>query len=288
MATISLPAATNINVVSTTVEYSQKENLLESPGSYLTQASILVYDDILRFQRSSNGYMSDSDINNFNYNEFEGNVLWFMDELVGIESDWDKIASPGIEGNTAYGYVQFTKDSVETAVSRYQGHLKRFNDRRKIRDWTPFGYPLGTRMKTPSWINKLDGDINGRLIGTMMTYDYNHEKNMAELTYDQMLALAFVHLHSLKSKDSNFVLLSKGDITGAKDLYKNNHHTNPDAATLTRLEGFFQIHGKTAPSLITKDRIVEPPTESAFDDLTKIIGETFTKLVNTVKSWFGW
>jgi hypothetical protein len=283
---ISLPAKTQINVVSTTSEHSAKSNLTELPGSYLTEATMLVYDDILRFQNSTDA--PTANVSNFNYNEFEGNVLWFMDELVGIESDWKKDASPGIKGNTAYGYVQFTEDSVETAVNRYIGHLERFNKRRKTRDWTPFGYPLGTRMKTPKWIRKLDGDINGRLTGTMMTYDYNHEKNIAELTYDQILALAFVHLHSKKSKDSNFVLLAKGDITAAKDLYKNNHHTNPDEATLNRLTGFFKVWAKKAPSHDAKSMPVSPPTESAFSDLITLTSETFTKVVNTVKSWFGW
>ena len=129
MATISIPAATHINVVATTFDYSQKSNLgTIRTGSYLSQASMLVYDDILRFQNSTDA--PTADVSNFNYNEFEGNVLWFMDELVGIESDWKKDASPGIKGNTAYGYVQFTEDSVETAVNRYIGHLERFNKRR--------------------------------------------------------------------------------------------------------------------------------------------------------------
>ena len=285
-STVSLPAKTQINVVSTTSEYSAKSNLTELPGSYLTQATILVYDDILRFQNSVNN--PTADVSNFNYNEFEGNVLWFMDELVGIESDWKKDASPGIEGNTAFGYVQFTKDSVKTAVSRYIGHLERFNKRRKTRDWTPFGYPLGTTMKTPNWIKKLDGDINGRLIGTMMTYDYNHEKNMAELTYDQILALAFVHLHRKESKDSNFVLLAKGNITAAKDLYKNNHHTNPDAATLNRLTGFFKYHIKSAPNLVHKLAEFSPPTLIATTVLAELKTSRYQKVIDTVKGWFGW
>ena len=64
---ISTPAKTQINVVATTFDHSAKSNLGQiRTGSYLSQASMLVYDDILRFQRSSDGYMSDSDINNFN------------------------------------------------------------------------------------------------------------------------------------------------------------------------------------------------------------------------------
>ena len=64
---IPTPAQTNINVVASTTDYSQKSNLTESPGSYLTQATVLVYDDILRLQKGPDGYMSDSDIKAFHY-----------------------------------------------------------------------------------------------------------------------------------------------------------------------------------------------------------------------------
>jgi len=225
---ISTPAKTQINVVATTFDHSAKSNLGQiRTGSYLTQASMLVYDDILRFQRSSDGYMSDSDINNFNYNQFEGNILWFMDELVGMESDWIQDASPGIEGNTAYGYVQFTEESVETAVNRYIGHLERFNARRNTRDWEPYSIKRGETLPIPEWLITLKNSTK------------THKEKLDALTYDEMLALAFVHLHSKDSKDSNFVLLSQGDIYASKELYKNNHHTNPDAATLSRMEDFW-------------------------------------------------
>ena len=225
---ISTPAKTQINVVATTFDHSAKSNLGQiRTGSYLSQASMLVYDDILRFQRSSDGYMSDSDINNFNYNQFEGNILWFMDELVGMESDWIQDASPGIKDNTAYGYVQFTEDSVETAVNRYIGHLERFNKRSADRGWEPYSIKKDETLPIPEWLTILKNSTK------------THEEKLDALTYDEMLALAFVHLHSKKSKDSNFVLLSEGDIDASKELYKNNHHTNPDAATLTRLESFF-------------------------------------------------
>ena len=52
-STVSLSAPTNINPVATTTEYSQKSNLPPNAiaGSYLTQATVLVYDEILRYQR---------------------------------------------------------------------------------------------------------------------------------------------------------------------------------------------------------------------------------------------
>jgi hypothetical protein len=168
-----------------------------------------------------------ADISRFNYNEFEGNILWFMDELVGMESDWIQDASPGIEGNTAYGYVQFTEESVETAVNRYIGHLERFNARRNTRDWEPYSIKRGEILPTPEWLTTLKNSTK------------THEEKLDALTYDEMLALAFVHLHSKDSKDSNFVLLSQGDIYASKEIYKNNHHTNPDTATLSRMEDFW-------------------------------------------------
>ena len=115
------PKSTRINVeaaVSTDKlnPYYTKRNLNEKPGSFLKEATMLVYDDILRFQRGASGYMDAAEIDAFTWTEFEGNVLWFMDELVGMESDWLRYAKA--ESTTAFGYVQFTEDSVETAVNR--------------------------------------------------------------------------------------------------------------------------------------------------------------------------
>ena len=200
MASIILPTSATINVVATTANYSQKSNLgTIRTGSYLSQASMLVYDDILRFQRGPSGYMSDLDINSFHYYQFAGNVIWFMDELVGIESDWIKNASA--KSTTAYGYVQFTEDSVDTAVTRYIEHLKTFNARKDTRDWHPYGIPGGTEIETPIWLTTLKNSTK------------THEEKLDALTYDEMLALAFVHLHRKESKDSNFVLLGSFSTT---------------------------------------------------------------------------
>jgi hypothetical protein len=274
---ISTPALTNINVVATTTEYSQKSNLGNArPGSNLTQATVLVYDDIMRFQKGPKGYMSDLDINGFVYDQFAGNVIWFMDELVGIESDWKKIASPGIKDNTAYGYVQFTEDSVETAVNRYIGHLERFNARKDSRLWQPWGIPHGTEIPTPLWLTTLKNSTK------------THKEQLDLLTYDQTIALAFVHLHSKASKDSNFALLAQGDADAAKEIYKNNHHTNPDAATLSRLTGFFKYHIRTAKSLTQKIMEHTPAGLLATNLLQQIKTSRYQKVIDTVKSWFGW
>ena len=79
----------------------------------------------------------------------------------------------------------------------------------------------------------------GQLVGTYYIQNYNHKNELDKLTYDQVLSLAFVHLHRSDSKDYNFVQLAKGNADIAKEIYKNNHHTNPDAATLSRMEDFW-------------------------------------------------
>lgn len=256
MASITLPTAATINEISTTSDYSQKSNLgTAATGSFLIQAIQLVYDDILRFQTSKDGYFTDAELADFKYNAFEGNALWFMDELIGIESDWQQNASPGIKGNTAYGYGQFTEASVPTAVNRYLGHLERFNLRRirlfnKVdRGWAPYGIAPDQKLEIPKFIQRLNSAIVGDLILFSYNPYYEHKKFLDELTYDQYCALVFVHLHRKESKDSNFRLLSFGDVTAAKEIYKSNHHTSPDAATLNRLDSFFKIHYKPATLL---------------------------------------
>jgi len=288
---ISTPTKTQINHVATAREYSQKQTFINisgnRTGTFLTQATVLVYDDILRFQKGPSGYFTAAEIADFDYDEFAGNVLWFMDELVGMESDWIKTASPGITGNTAYGYVQFTVDTVETAVNRYLGHIERFNDRKDIRGWQPWGVPKGSEMITPLWLIRLNAQIKA---GT-----YKHEYELNKLTYDQTVALAFVHLHSAAvSKDSNFRLLSKGDVTAAKTIYSKNHHTNPDAATLLRLNvtngGFFRIHYVPATTIISvvKSMPISQSAHLLYDMTVKeIINSKYKDVVNKIKSWFG-
>jgi len=218
MASITLPTAATINVVATTSDYSAKKNLgTNATGSYLKEATILVYDEILRFQRGriENGLEMTHDltptmIDDFNYDNFEGNVLWFMDELVGTESDWISTASNN--ETTAYGYVQFTEPSVKTAVTRYEYHIDQFNTRKDNRDWKPYSIEKGEKLEYPEWLTTLKNSTK------------THKENLDALTYDQQLALAFVHLHSKESWDYNFVQLAKGDVAAAKTLYTDNHH----------------------------------------------------------------
>ena len=133
MATLTLPSAHSMNAVypiamptATSSEYYTKTvNLKETAGSFLAEATMLVYDEILRYQRDvefTHG-LDEGQLAAFDYDAFEANVLWFMDELVGIESEWIKDAENPETG--AYGYVQFLDvDSVETAVNRYRYHIE--------------------------------------------------------------------------------------------------------------------------------------------------------------------
>ena len=232
---------------------AKTENLKEEQGSMLTQATMLVYDEILRYQRDvayTHGLTAEL-VDEFHYDDFAANVGWFMDELVGMESDWKKEASPGIEGNTAYGYAQFTEESVKTAVNRYIYHINQFNSRSILgrRDWQPRGYTNGdgifdgTKLRRPQWLIDLNYKLHDQQSGgTVYPATYDHKTDLDALTYDQVCALAFVHLHSKTSKDYNFVQLAKGDTTAAKEIYTRNHHTKPDADTLKRLEKFFLLH----------------------------------------------
>jgi hypothetical protein len=257
MALLTLPTAATTNPVSTVADYAAKSNLTEISGSFMTEATMMVYDEILRFQRGSAGYthgLTKEAVDAFEYDAFAANVLWFMDELVGLESDWIKTAAN--DDSSAYGYVQFTEPSVKTALTRYRYHIEKFNSRSILgrRDWEPYGYKNskylgGTKMEYPIWFTKIEQlmeTVTGGIISSMVKPMYNHEKHLAELTYDQMLALAFVHLHSKTSKDYNFVQLAKGGqdaVTAAIEIYEDNHHTKAsDNKTQTRIALFFKLH----------------------------------------------
>ena len=265
---LAIPAHSTQRHEATALEYKAKKTFIDSgarAGSYMTQAVVLVYDDILRFQTGPNAYFKLNEVADFNFDYFKGNSIWFMDELVGMESDWkynaEAAVTSGDKNLTAYGFVQFTKDTVETAVNRYIGHIKRFNIRKDNRGWQPWAIPAGSEMQIPFFVNRIKIAIDAG--------KYDHKFELGRLTYDQQIALAFVHLHRETSKDSNFRLLSMGDVDAAKTIYKNNHHTNPKAATLLRLNvtkqpgldkdgktipgtqpGFFRVHYVPAPTLL--------------------------------------
>ena len=252
MTAVSIPAFSLQYDLATALDYKSKHHFINTSaknGGAMFQAVVLMYDDIQRVQTGPEKYFNSSELDTFIFHEFENNSIWFMDELVGIESDWKKHASN--DDSTAYGYVQFTEASVQTAVNRYRYHIDKFNSRSILgrRDWQPHGYINaelllgGTKMKYPEWLIKIETALTGDLISLGSNPYYVHKKDLSELTYDQMLALAFVHLHREDSKDYNFVQLAKGDLKAAKALYENNHHTNAgDKKTQARIALFFKLH----------------------------------------------
>lgn len=285
---LSIPTQSQINVVATISDYPQKINLKEHAGSYLDQAAMLVYDDIQRFQTGPKKYFTAQELADFDYHHFVGNVFWFMDELTGMECDWDRTSSPGIKGNTAYGYSQFTNATVETAVNRYISHLESFNKRADTRNWKPYGVPIGTTVKTPAFITNLKNKISA---GT-----YVHKTELDALTYDQTIALAFVHLHSKNSKDSNFRLLSQGSVTAAKAIYIKNHHSAKEGADISKTElrlnetagGFFKIHYVPAPKIIPKQvAIVKEPLLTEEVTAVVIIDSWYVAVAKAIKAFFG-
>ena len=50
-------------------------------------------------------------------------------------------------------------------------------------------------MEYPDWLITLERKVNNALIGTVMDPgDYDHKADLSVLNYDEMAALAFVHL----------------------------------------------------------------------------------------------
>ena len=170
MASITLPTAATINEISTTSDYSQKSNLgTAATGSFLI---LVVWDN-----ESYLSLDSETDISRFDYDSFAGNVLWFMDELVGIESDWTKDVKPAPTDDnpfpTAYGYVQFTDDTVATAVQLYFNHIENLRRIRLFNDvdrgWAPYGIAPDQKLEIPKFIQRL----NSAIIGDLILFSYN-------------------------------------------------------------------------------------------------------------------
>ena len=318
MAThITVPAKRQANQVATSREYYQKhvfERGNNHTGSYLTQATVLLYDDILRYQRGfkyTHG-LTAAMVDAFDYNDFAGNVLWFMDELVGMESDWnpkaEPLPSPSNPNPTAYGYVQFTKASIATAITIYANHIERFNKRKDTRDWKPWKIPKGAIIYTPRWLIDLTIAVD-KQSDDMPGPNYKHKYELNKLTYDQTVALSFIYLHREGAKDYNFVQLAKGDVTAAKEIYVNKHHTDPDTATLLRLNvtiqpgrditgakiagtdpGFFRIHyvpATTIISLVKQMPIVQGANLLYNTISNQIMDSKYKDTASKFKSWFG-
>jgi hypothetical protein len=219
------------NVVAGAAGIDYPKSMTINSGSWTTQATILVYDDILRFDKGTLTNTTPITKDNFKFSTFQTNIFWWVDNLIGMESDWRKNASPGIVGNTAYGYGQFTEASVITALNRYTEHIKRYNKRHTI------------QIKVPEWVTN----------GKRRIADNNyHTDIMDELSYDQVSALIIIHAHSKLTNDFDWVKLQRADVLAAKRIYSAGHHTDPDAKTKARMDSFWIDKHQTAKDLIIK------------------------------------
>ena len=125
------------------------------------------------------------------------NMMDFSRQVRMIESSNDKMRTPGIEGNTAKGYYQFTDDSVDTGVQR----MKNMHSKYGIFD--------------EDYINFFENNPNPQ------SWDEN-----------QSDAMFFANLFSAPDTDTDLKELALGSHLARQNLFKNVHHTKPDTATI--------------------------------------------------------
>ena len=198
-------------------------NLKESTGGWTHDAIDLVYDDILRYNKTGT-----YDYTTFDYDTFNKGVLWWADNVVGMESDWRQdVLNTDTEGNTAYGYTQITKKTLPTMANFWSNSVERYNRSAGERRWNPTMNISGflDKKKTPDWVEDLKTSTN-------------HIESINDLTYDQVVALTIVHAKG-KTLDEDWVALQDGNETSCVTLYNKGHHTAPDAATIKRSKEFF-------------------------------------------------
>lgn len=248
MATfLTLPEKNNTSILSDW--YTRAENFTNSilgiagvdypkqlhinTGSWTIQAIELVYDDILRFDKGTYTGTTPITSDNFNKSRFTSNMLWWIDNLAGMESDWRKnVLNTDKEGNTAYGYTQITKDTLPTALNRYTNHIDRYNDRHD-------------NIEYPQWV------VDGK---EYVKEGMSHIDFINTLSYDQVCALTIVHAHSKHTNDFDWVKIQNADADAARRIYAKGHHTNPDTATLNRMEDFWIIKKERADTLLSRYR----------------------------------
>ena len=212
-------------------------------GSWTTQAIDLVYDDILRYDKGALKGITPNPTSpeNFNYSTFTSNMLWWIDSLVGQESDWIQDASPEIEGNTAYGYTQITFPRLADNINRYKGAIDRWNERVGARNWKPYNE---RKIEYPDWV------INGEGV----TED-KFQAYIDSLTYDQVSALTIVGAHHKDTDDLEWVKLQGADRDAAIKLYLTGHYMATDLTTktyrdtLARTDRFWKVYQVTAATL---------------------------------------
>ena len=86
-------------------------------------------------------------------------------------------------------------------------------------------------MQIPLWLTKLSVAVDRQPNGKPGP-GYDHEYELNRLTYDQTLALAFVHTHGGGARDRNYIKLSIGDVDAAKEIYDKESPYKPRSSNI--------------------------------------------------------
>jgi len=209
----------------------RKDNLKEAVGGWVHEAIELTYDDILRFDKSKRNGLPSTTEDNFDFANYKAGVLWWADNVAGMESDWKKYAKnipqSGQKATTAYGYTQITEATLQTMIELWDNAVERYNRSAGKRRWTPMTTlsNFNDKKEVPQWVKNLKGVKD-------------HIKAIDQLSYDQILALTIIHAR-YRTNDEDWIALQDGNEKSCKTLYDYGHHTAPDAATEKRAKQFF-------------------------------------------------
>jgi hypothetical protein len=204
------------------------DNLKEVTAGWTGEAIELVYDDILRYNKAKLFGFGDYTKDTVDFDNFKKGVLWWADNVAGMESDWRQdVLNTDKVGNTAYGYTQITKDTLPIMAEFWGNSVIRYNKSAGKRLWSPMHSMSGSldKKKTPEWVEELKTSKD-------------HIASINNLTYDQVIALTIVHAKA-KSKDEDWVALANGDESSCKEIYNFGHHTRPTIETIARAQSFF-------------------------------------------------
>ena len=72
------------NVVAGAAGIDYPKSMTINSGSWTTQATILVYDDILRFDKGTLTNTTPITKDNFKFSTFQTNIFWWVDNLIGM------------------------------------------------------------------------------------------------------------------------------------------------------------------------------------------------------------
>ena len=159
------------------------------------------------------------------------NLQEFLTRVGAMESDYDPSARAAT--TTASGTFQFTRGSSITALNRMENLLGANN------------------QELPQWAQTYRTEARGTA-GNRNAYG----NLAATLTDDQARAMALSNFDQARGSDALLRQVITGQNRG-RELYTQIHHTNPDAATVRRMnQGGFFNQTPTAPNL--RRRLADP------------------------------